>query len=272
MAKTKKTEPDTQEQPDPLSQALGPSDIEKFVEEHKVKLILGFLAIVTAIVVFFVSIGAREKAQTEAAQKYSKADTVDDYAVVESEFAGTVPGGNALIRQADLLEEEGKLDDAVKKLRKFLDDYGDHPRKDQVLIALGRIAQDRGELDDARAYYDQVASASPLYDLARINLGDLLILGGDYVEANAIYQDILLKKRTDSREFFGDLQMRLDLVERQLALTGEGDSGETDAGETEQPPVTESGSSPEKDAESKTEPGSDSVPEATENAETPSES
>lgn len=201
---------------DPLQKMLGPSDIEAFVDKYKVQLLLGFVGVIALIALAFVLKASGEERRTEIANAFTAATTIEELDKVASEYNGTVAGGNALIRKAALLEEEGKKDEVQSTLGGFLTTYPNHPRKDQVLLILGRLAESEEKWSLARSYYQQVDLDSEAIGYAKLHLGDILMQEGKYEEAETYYGNIY--SELTGTDYFNDLQSRKDMASKKVAM------------------------------------------------------
>ncbi len=209
--------PDTPQQSpdsDPLAKALGPSPIEQIFQENKAGIILGLAAIVAVVCGVILFRGLNEEKRIAAGRAYADAATVEDLDELIGEFAGTLPAGNALLRKAELLEEQGDVDGAKTALLRFRDEFPDHPRIDQALTVLGRIAEDAGDLELAANFYRQVSRESDLAAYARIHLGDLAMQEGDFEKARDIYEPI--QQEYPGNPWMGLWQQRVNIVKRRL--------------------------------------------------------
>jgi len=199
---------------DPLQQALGPSDVEAFVDKYKIQLLLGFIGIIVVISLAFILQATNLERQTELAHAFTSAETIEELETVATKYKGTVAAGNALIRKAALLEEEGKRDDAQSTLVGFITNYPDHPRKDQALLVLGRLAEGEEKWGLARSYYQQVDLDSEVIGYAKLHLGDILMQEGKYEEAETYYKNI--QSELTGTDWFVDLRSRIDMAGKKV--------------------------------------------------------
>lgn len=197
---------------DPLQQMLGPSQVEEFVDKHKVQLLLGLVGLIALVSIAMVVQANAESRQIAEAQAFSSASSVSEFDAVANEYKGSVVGGNALIRKAALLEEDGKTEEAQTVLEGFLDTYPDHPQKGHVLTVLGRMAENREDWAKAQGYYSQIPEDSAFIGFAKIHEGDIMMQKGEYEAAKQHYQMILTEIPGDA--WFTDLQNRIELAEK----------------------------------------------------------
>ena len=175
---------------DPLAKALGPSPIEAFIEENKGRLILGFGTLIVVVVGAIILFSQRQTSRLEAAQAFTSAATLTELNQVIERQAGTIDAGNAMLAKADQLKREGKAAEARTTLTEFCNQYRQHPRFAQGLVALGEAAESAGDRSKARESYQQVPSDSDLVPLAKMRLADLLFQEGRIAEARDAYTEI----------------------------------------------------------------------------------
>ncbi|MBU6302790.1 MAG: tetratricopeptide repeat protein [Verrucomicrobia bacterium] len=184
------SQPEETAVPDPLAAALGPSPMEKFLQENKTA-ILGSLALVVVGVsagIWFS--GMREETRRETAEAFSKAESVSDFDALIAEYPGSPVAGNALLRKATLLEEEGKVDEARAALVELREKHPKHPLVDQATLSLARLAANANDLAKARDFLNEIPTTSDLAALAQLQLGDLAYREGDLVKAKTLYEPI----------------------------------------------------------------------------------
>tara|TARA_R110002096_G_scaffold147671_26_gene307880 strand:+ start:2726 stop:3517 length:792 start_codon:yes stop_codon:yes gene_type:complete len=237
-----------QPDPSPLAQALGPSPIEKYLEENRAGVILAIAGVVALASAWILFSGLNSEKLVEAGNAYSEAKTVADLDKVQEQFPGTVIAGNALLRKAELLEDEGDLDGAKATLLKFRDQFREHPRFDQALVVLGRMAEDAGNLAQAETFLNEVSPNSDVAPLAKIHLGDLAMQEGDYEKARNIYEPI--QQEYPMNAWMGMWQQRINSLKRLVpdeeTLKSDGDAEEASTGAT--PPVDEPAETPKEEA------------------------
>ena len=175
---------------DPLAAALGPSPTEKFIEEHKLLIVGGILAIVLGVSTAIWFNGTQEEAAIENAQAFSKAASLNEFNELIAKNPESDVAANALLRKAALLEDEGKLDEARAAFTEIRENHPGHPLVDQATVALARLAANANELDKADDLLSQVPSGSELAALAQLQMGDLAYRQGDLAKAKSIQEPI----------------------------------------------------------------------------------
>lgn len=199
---------------DPLAKALGPSEIEAFLDKNKSRLILGLGTLIVVAVGTIIIISQREASRLQAAHSFTSATTLAELNQVIDREAGNVDGGNALLRKAALLEAEGKKEEARATLIQFRNQYADHPRFAQALVILGQQAENGNDRTKARDFYQQVPGTSDMAPLARMRLADLMFQEGRLAEAREAYSEI--EREFSENPWASQLQDRLKEVNLQL--------------------------------------------------------
>jgi predicted negative regulator of RcsB-dependent stress response len=190
MAKTEVTPHPGQPSHDPLADALGPSPLEQFLNEHKMLIGGGIAAVLLGVTAAIWFNGAQEEAAAQLAQAFSAAQSVSDFDALIAKDPVADVAANALLRKAALLEEDGKKDEAQAALTELRQKHPRHPLVDQASIALARLAADEGRMDEARDLLAEIPGTSDLAALAQLKLGDLAYRQGDLAKAKSIYEPI----------------------------------------------------------------------------------
>lgn len=160
---------------------------------YKAKILL-YGGILLAALVIFGGFHLRETLRANGSQAlYASAKTADDYRAVLKKYPGTVAAGNAALRLADLLRAEKNFDEAATVLRAFVEKYPTHPLAAGGWLSLGSTYEDQGKLDEAleanaaaiSKYPDSYATPLAMLAQARIYL-----LKGQKDDARRLYQDV----------------------------------------------------------------------------------
>lgn len=202
------------EQNDPLAKALGPSDIEIFLEQNKGRLLLALGTLIVVAVGTIIVVSQREASRLQAAQSFTSATTLAELNQVIDRESGNVDGGNALLRKAALLEAEGKKEEARTALIEFRNRYPEHPLLAQALVVLGQMAENGGDRGKARDFYQQVPATSGMAPLARMRLADLMFQEGRLAEAREAYSEV--EREFSENPWASQLQDRIKEVNLQL--------------------------------------------------------
>jgi len=169
------------------------SDFERVVEDNKVPIVAGLCLIMLASAAWFVFKHLRDQKTYQANTAFTSAKTVEDYNLVIDDHGGSTAGGNAYLAKAQAMVDEDRTDEAHQVLRKFIEQYGDHPRHAQGLLALGTLLEESGQSDAAEVEYRNVLKQHPDSELApyaKLRIGDLKWAQGKEDEARIIYEEI----------------------------------------------------------------------------------
>ena len=169
------------------------SPFEEFLDNNKKLLIFGLIAVVLIIVGIILFNHFKESAAHAAAESFTSTETVGDLDKVISEYGGTVPGGNALVRKAAVLWDQGDEGGSVKVLEEFVKDYGDHPLLATAIYGLGSKAVSMNKPEQAKKHFNRVLSefgSSGVAAFASIDLGDIERAAGNLEEARKNYERV----------------------------------------------------------------------------------
>ena len=168
------------------------SPLEDAVIRYRKQLILVGVLAVLGSVGYFGSKLWKESKHKDAALAFTRAQTVGDFRTVAAAHAGQSAAGNALLRAAGLLAEEGKGKEAIDELNKFLTTYPQHPLADLAKFRLADAQMQVGATQDAITKFQEVAATpnSPYAVLALLRIGDQKWQDGNTDEAKKIYEEI----------------------------------------------------------------------------------
>lgn len=173
--------------------ALEMSDSDLFWQEHWKKFAGGLIALVLLIL----GVGAwtfwQSQERSAAETLYSVSAGPEGWREVVEKFPGTVAAGNAQLRWAEALRNEGQTDEAAATLQTFLAAQPDHPLAPVGWLSLGEIRQmQKNEAGALEAYRTASGrySASYAAPLALLAEARLLMTGGSHGEAKAVLESI----------------------------------------------------------------------------------
>lgn len=164
-----------------------------FWETHWKKIAAALLAVVLGILAVGAWAFYRNSQRSSAAELYAAATTPEALRELVLRYADSVPAGNAQIRIATALRNEGKLDEAANELRQFTSSQPEHPLAGSAWLALGEILQLQNNRDAALEAYRtasgryQQSYAAPLALLAEARL---LAAAGKPGESRAILESV----------------------------------------------------------------------------------
>lgn len=188
------------------------SPLEDAVIRYRKQLILvGVLAVVGSIG-YFGSKLWKEGQHKEAALAFTRAQTVGDLRTVASTHAGQSAAGNALLKAAQLLAEDGKGREASEELNKFLSTYPQHPLADLAKFRLAEVQMQEGASQDAVTRFQEVANLpnSPYAALALLRIADQKWQEGKTDEAKKIYEEI--PRKNGGNRMFAIAEQRLKQI------------------------------------------------------------
>jgi predicted negative regulator of RcsB-dependent stress response len=205
------------------------SPVEQFLEKHFRAIMMGLAVLAVVLLIFGVMRYHANQTAQEAAERFTSAITVEDCDVVAQKYPGSVAAGNALVRKAELLWNDGKKESSIGTLRQFEKDYGDHPQRAAALFGLASKLAAMGEKADARTMLDGIVSKYPNSEFAaasQIQLGDLLWEEGKTDDAKKLFESI-------GRLYPGKMTALSAMVEQRIQLMNAG----LPTTETEPPPA-----------------------------------
>ncbi len=165
-----------------------------FWDEHKQKVLLyGALLVVALIGYALYQVNANRRIAAAEAM-FAEADTADEYQRVAEKFPRTVPGGDAQLALGGALREQKKHDESAAALRKFVEQYPEHPLISSGWISLASTLEQQGKDDEALDVYRQVATKYPTsHDapLAMISQAKILRNKGKIDDARKTYEGVM---------------------------------------------------------------------------------
>jgi len=124
---------------------------------------------------------------------YEVAAAPGDFQAIIAKYAGTPAAGNAMLRLAQLLRAEGKYDESASVLRDFLEKYPNHPLACGGWTSLGITLERQGKIDAALEAYKMAITKYPdsyATPVAMMAQARLALERGDANEARRVYQDV----------------------------------------------------------------------------------
>ncbi|MBD3264344.1 MAG: tetratricopeptide repeat protein, partial [Candidatus Omnitrophica bacterium] len=103
-----------------------------------------------------------------------------------SEYAGSV-----LLYLGGMSEKEKKYSEAAKYYRRIVDEYKDSLWFQEALFSLGHLYWNKGEIEDAEAYFRKLAGQSgPLAVKGKLYMAKILSQKGEKEKALALYNEL----------------------------------------------------------------------------------
>ncbi len=134
---------------------------ELFWEKNKSAILGG----ISLLLVGAIALGAWfifSSLRTAAAQKLlADATGIEGYEAVVSQYPGSMPAADALLRLAAAQRDAGDIDKSTAAFQKFLDTFPDHPLAGGALLGVGQNQDATGNSDAAVVTYQQVVTQYP---------------------------------------------------------------------------------------------------------------
>ena len=193
------------------------ADVVDTLNKNRRRIFAVIIATAVAVCVILVSGQMQKQKHLEAASAYTAAVEKNEIAAFDAvllNFPASIPAGNALLSKAELLLDQGKRQDALSTIEKFVSEFPEHPRHAQGLFGMANLYHVSGDNAKAKVYYEETIEAQPdgeLTPFSKIRLGDLALEAGDAAEADQLYQ----KSYTDHPEnpFYSVAEQKISLLE-----------------------------------------------------------
>ena len=175
------------------------SPLEDAVIRYRKQLILVGILALLGTVGYFGSKLWKESQHKNAALAFTRAETVGELRSVATAHAGQPAAGNALLKAAQLLAQDGKGKEAIEELNQFLTTYPQHPLADLAKFRLADIQLQEGATQDAMTRFLEVSNdpASPYAALSLLRVADQKWQDGQTEDARKLYQELLTKHGGD---------------------------------------------------------------------------
>ncbi|HSJ02781.1 MAG: tol-pal system YbgF family protein [Verrucomicrobium sp.] len=196
--------------------------LEVFLEENIKKILIGVALLAVVMLTLFLSRHFKHQTETEAAQVFTAASTVEDCDLVISKYSGTAAAGNAQLLKAELLWKEGKKESSVETLKTFVKDQTSHDLHANALLALGSKQMAMGEKDAATTTFDTFRKTYPDSEqlpAADIYTADMLWAEGKTAEAKAVLDGMPSKYPGKMTVFNSQVDERIKMLNAGLPQT-----------------------------------------------------
>lgn len=128
---------------------------------HKTKIIALTVLFVVALAGYAGFEITQRNARESAVRAFAEAKTADDFRKVIAEHPGQVAAGNAQLKLANLLRQEGKYDEANTVLRSFIEKQPTHPMLAGAWLGLAQNTEAAGKVDEALTEYQKILTTFP---------------------------------------------------------------------------------------------------------------
>lgn len=204
---------DLKESSVPLAEiSHGPNAFEAFLDRNQKGIIVFAILLCIGAAALVIYRGIEKSREETAGAALNKASDTATYQSVVDQHANTTAAGSAMVLLADSQWAEGKKDESVATLRKFLESHPKHPASPTAKASLGAKLMSQGKTGDAAKVFEEITAdpaARYIAPFALISLGDLAKAAGDLEKAEASYT----KVRTD----FADSSFA-DTASRRIAI------------------------------------------------------
>ncbi len=188
---------DLQESPVPLAEiSQGPNAFEAFLDRNQKGIVVFAILLAMAAVGVVIYRGVETSKQQTAGALLTKADDLASLKAVVDGHSDTAAAGSAMVLLANKQWTDGKQDESIATLRKFIAAYPEHPALPTAKANLGAKLVEQGKSGDAAKVFEELASdpaARFVAPYALISLGDLAKAAGDLDKAETSYT----KAKTD---------------------------------------------------------------------------
>ena len=127
----------------------GPSAVDRFMEAHQTKLLIGLALLVIGAGVMIVVSGLDEIKETEAGEALVAAKNPTDFRNLIEEFQGTAAEGTANLQLARALWDEDDREGAKTLLEQFIAKTPAHPAQPAAKMTLASFYREEGDTDRA---------------------------------------------------------------------------------------------------------------------------
>ncbi len=185
---------DLKESPVPLAEiSQGPNAFEAFLDRNQKGLIVFAILLALGAIAAVIYRGVERSRQETAGAALTKAADLAALQAVADDHADTIAAGSALVLLADSQWADGKKDEAVGTLQKFIAASPTHPAIPTAKASLGTKLMEQGKTGDAAKILEELASdpaARFIAPFALISLGDISKAAGETDKAEASYNKV----------------------------------------------------------------------------------
>ena len=127
----------------------GPSAVDRFMEAHQTKLLIGLALLVIGAATMIVISGMEDIREAEAGEALVAAKDPTDFRNLIKEFPGTAAEGTANLQLARALWDEGEREDAKQLLEQFIEKTPAHPAQPAATMTLASFLREEEEQERA---------------------------------------------------------------------------------------------------------------------------
>lgn len=185
---------DLKESPVPLAEiSQGPNAFEAFLDRNQKGIIVFAILLAIGAVIAVVYRGVETSRQQTAGAALNKAEDLASLQAVVDGHADTVASGSAMVLLAESQWNDGKKDEAVGTLLKFIAASPSHPAVPTAKASLGSKLMAQGKSSDATKVFEKLAAdpaARFIAPFALISLGDIARAAGEIEKAESSYSKV----------------------------------------------------------------------------------
>lgn len=179
----------------PSSSAEAPTRLEAFLDDHAKKVVIALVLILGLVAALVARNLLAQQREVRAGEALVAAADNEDLRAVVAEFADTPAAGSALIKLGENQLSANDPAAAAESFRRMFDEFPRHDMAAQARLGLAAALLAQGEEDAAIGELDTLFSRhrdSHLAPLALLKKGEILETRGDIDEARAIYEQVTL--------------------------------------------------------------------------------
>ena len=182
---------DLKESSVPLGEiSQGPNAFDVFMEKNQKGIAVAAILLALGAAGLVVQRGMEKNRQEDAGAALVKAEDAKALQSVVDGHKDTRAAGSAMVLLATNQWTEGKKDESIATLRKFIAEFPDHSAVPTAKAGLGSKLMDLGKSADAVKVFDEIianSAAAYIAPYALICLGDISKEAGDLAKAEASY-------------------------------------------------------------------------------------
>jgi tetratricopeptide (TPR) repeat protein len=182
-------------------------DREVFWLLHKQKILIGAAALLVVLLGYAIYLGIQTLQTQKAEQAYATADSIDAWRSVIRQFPGSMAAGNASLRIAMKLRDDGKYPDSDAVYQSFVHDFPKHPLVVNGYMGQAANAEIENNPDKALEQYREVTTRFPnTYQapMALFHQGRLTEAKGQLKEAQQLFERVVQRYSNSVAAIFAE--------------------------------------------------------------------
>jgi tetratricopeptide (TPR) repeat protein len=182
-------------------------DREVFWLLHKQKILVGAAALLVVLLGYAIYLGIQTLQTQKAERAYAAADSIDAWRAVIRQFPGSMAAGNASLRIAMKLRDDGKLPDSDAAYEAFVHDFPKHPLVVNGYMGRAANAEAENNPDKALEQYREVTTRYPnTYQapMALFHQGRLTEAKGQLKEAQQLFERVVQRYSNSVAAIFAE--------------------------------------------------------------------